>query len=152
PWPSPTTSTFRTTIVNVDVDVNGDVNDSARPRRIAHVPRARAGSIAMSRGMSSAIAARCKRGAMVAGCALVVALAWLWLSTDIDRARFAPAPDVVTVLDRHGQPLRVMQPGGVDRRWVRLDHVSPAFLDAVVAVEDQRFWEHHGVDAQASLR
>ena len=34
----------------------------------------------------------------------------------------------------------------VTRHWVRLDQVSPELRMAVIAAEDQRFCQHHGVD------
>ncbi len=34
----------------------------------------------------------------------------------------------------------------IDRRPVPLAQVSPALVAAVVAAEDARFWEHHGID------
>jgi penicillin-binding protein 2D len=39
---------------------------------------------------------------------------------------------------------RIMMLGG--REFVPLDQVSPHFIQAVVATEDHRFWDHHGVD------
>ena len=35
--------------------------------------------------------------------------------------------------------------------WVRLEDVSPAFLRALVAIEDQRFETHHGIDWRALI-
>jgi monofunctional biosynthetic peptidoglycan transglycosylase len=35
---------------------------------------------------------------------------------------------------------------GIDRQWVDLDQVSPHLLRAVIAAEDARFFQHHGVD------
>jgi len=32
------------------------------------------------------------------------------------------------------------------RRLVRLNQIPPAFIDAILAAEDHRFYEHHGVD------
>jgi monofunctional glycosyltransferase len=37
----------------------------------------------------------------------------------------------------------------IDRRPVPLARVSPALVAAVVAAEDSRFWEHHGIDWNA---
>jgi penicillin-binding protein 1C len=70
----------------------------------------------------------------------------------VDPARFVQPRDGFTVVDRHGQVLRHVRSSGVDRRWVALDDVAPAYLDAVVATEDARFWEHDGIDALATLR
>ena len=39
-----------------------------------------------------------------------------------------------------------------DREAVPLDRISPTLRDAVVAIEDRRFWEHEGVDLRALLR
>ncbi|MBW2356809.1 MAG: penicillin-binding protein, partial [Deltaproteobacteria bacterium] len=39
---------------------------------------------------------------------------------------------------------RIMLLGG--REFVSLDRVAPSFLQAVVATEDHRFWNHHGID------
>ena len=36
--------------------------------------------------------------------------------------------------------------GGQDRRLVPLDRIPKPVIDAVLAAEDQRFYEHHGVD------
>ncbi len=51
------------------------------------------------------------------------------------------------ISDRDGRPLRAFPLG--DGRWrfaADLDAVDPVFLDALLAVEDQRFWSHGGVD------
>lgn len=34
----------------------------------------------------------------------------------------------------------------VHREWVPLDKVSPTVVQALIATEDHRFWEHHGID------
>ncbi len=47
------------------------------------------------------------------------------------------APELLGVV--HG-------PTGEDRRLVPLARIPPAVVDAVLASEDQRFYEHHGID------
>jgi penicillin-binding protein 1C len=52
--------------------------------------------------------------------------------------------------DRHGEPLAERR---IDRRvrrldWVGLEDISPAMSSALIAAEDRRFLEHHGVDWQ----
>lgn len=42
--------------------------------------------------------------------------------------------------------------GGENRLTVPLDKVSLYFVNALLAREDSRFWEHHGVDSQGVLR
>lgn len=83
---------------------------------------------------------------------LAAALAWLWLTTDLTRERFARPEDALTITDRHGVALRRHRPDGHDRRWVALEDISHHLIDAVLAVEDDRFREHSGVDARATGR
>ena len=45
---------------------------------------------------------------------------------------------------------RIMVLGG--RETVPLNRVSPAFIQAVIATEDHRFWDHHGVDKLRTLK
>lgn len=92
------------------------------------------------------------RAAAILAAAAVGFATVLWLSTDVDRARFARPEDAVTVTDRSGTPLRHHRPDAHDRRWVALDEISPHLIDAVLAVEDDRFHEHAGVDARATGR
>ncbi len=65
-----------------------------------------------------------------------------------DVARDAWRASAGRVLDRHGE---VIDQRRVDfevrrLRWVELEAVSPALVEAIVAGEDRRFWRHHGVD------
>ena len=39
-----------------------------------------------------------------------------------------------------------------NRETVPLDNIAPTLRDAVVAIEDRRFWEHGGVDLRSLLR
>ncbi len=45
---------------------------------------------------------------------------------------------------------RILVLGG--KEFIPLDRVSPYFVRAVVATEDHRFWEHHGVDKLRTLK
>jgi penicillin-binding protein 1C len=84
----------------------------------------------------------------------------------IDDARFAIPADSLAVVDREGHLLRHERPlladetaasdrarvERVDRRWVSLEQIDADVIDAVIAVEDQRFREHGGVDHVATVR
>jgi penicillin-binding protein 1C len=59
----------------------------------------------------------------------------------------------VAVEYRDGEPAHVFLTG--DEKWrlpVSLERVDPAFVDALIALEDQRFYSHAGVDAIAIVR
>jgi len=58
-----------------------------------------------------------------------------------------------TVLDREGNLLRgYLTKEGRWRLPATRDDVDPRFLDAVLAFEDKRFFDHHGVDPLAMMR
>ncbi|HVE51904.1 MAG TPA: penicillin-binding protein 1C [Ramlibacter sp.] len=65
-----------------------------------------------------------------------------------DEVRREHRPSDTVVVDRHGEPLHRLRSDDSVRRgqWVGLADVSPAFRTAIVLSEDQRFWEHSGVD------
>ena len=57
------------------------------------------------------------------------------------------------VTDRHGQPLRAFSTAfGGWRFPAHLEQIDPVFIEALLQVEDQRFYQHHGVDWLAVLR
>ena len=62
--------------------------------------------------------------------------------------RAAHRPSDLTLLDRSGVPLQTLRVDMAVRRlpWVALADLSPALLQAIVLSEDQRFYEHSGVD------
>ena len=41
--------------------------------------------------------------------------------------------------------------GGEDRVWVDYDQIPKSMRDAIVAIEDKRFWEHQGVDWRRTM-
>ena len=99
-----------------------------------------------------AIAAVCLVGIIlmcVAGCVLTV---WVFdtlnndqqlLDLSMQKAKYTTifyADDGVTEL------ARAYDPEAGNRIWVDYDKMPQQLLDAVVAVEDKRFWEHNGVD------
>jgi penicillin-binding protein 1C len=62
-------------------------------------------------------------------------------------------PSDAWLLDRHGRELQRVRLDDQMRRfhWTALADVSPALREALLASEDQRFFEHEGVDWQAAL-
>ncbi|MBL8446592.1 MAG: transglycosylase domain-containing protein [Zoogloeaceae bacterium] len=55
------------------------------------------------------------------------------------------------ILDRHGDPLSEIRLDPRNRRleWMALQGLSPAMLEALLAAEDRRFYQHGGVDWRA---
>jgi penicillin-binding protein 1A len=70
------------------------------------------------------------------------------ISIELDRAatlaEVVPRPQTTTVFDREGHPAFSFF---VERRTdVPLDQVSPHMIAALLAIEDRRFFSHHGLD------
>ena len=84
---------------------------------------------------------------MLAGGAL-----YLEAVSRFDPTALAPAPGPL-VLDRHGRILRLV-PGSQGLRTVKLPagELPRLVVDAFIAAEDQRFWQHPGVDLPAVVR
>ena len=83
---------------------------------------------------------------------LILGAFWLESLTRVDPAALDPQPGPL-VLDRQGNVLYLgLAPGG--SRVVKLPPgpLPDLLVKAFVAAEDQRFWEHPGVDLQAVVR
>jgi penicillin-binding protein 1C len=68
-----------------------------------------------------------------------------------EQVRAAHPVSDFTLLDRRGEPLQTLRLNLRQRvqPWVALEQVSPALLHALLLSEDQRFYEHSGVDWSA---
>ena len=77
-------------------------------------------------------------------------LSWVFPSRPGRLVELRSARISTVVLDRTGEPLRVFL-GKDDSRlfWVRLEDINPRVIQATVAVEDERFFQHAGVDPVA---
>ena len=80
--------------------------------------------------------------------------AGIWVARPIPASLLDPDADLgVTIEDRHGIPLRSTRAAdGSDTRWVDYSRIDPDLINAFVAVEDKRFWDHPGVDLLAAGR
>ncbi|MFY9460625.1 MAG: penicillin-binding protein 1C [Aquabacterium commune] len=83
-------------------------------------------------------------------CCLPLAAAQAAGLPTFQQVRASHLPSDFTLLDRDGQPLQTLRRDPRVRRlpWVTLDEVSPAMRTAIVLSEDQRFWQHSGIDWQ----
>jgi penicillin-binding protein 1C len=89
---------------------------------------------------------------VAAAIALAVAvLGWRYPVEELSVERGGP----LIVVDRDGTVLREVpsadgRPGRAG--WVSLDSLPPAAVAAIVASEDERFYQHHGVDPRGVVR
>jgi hypothetical protein len=86
--------------------------------------------------------------------AALAAAAWLGLRlAPLPGALFEPPPPGLALVDRHGLNLRqVPQQTNRFARPVSFGAIPAVFIQATLAAEDKRFWQHHGVDWLASAR
>ena len=56
-----------------------------------------------------------------------------------------------TIFDRNGRKIAELH-GAMNRVPVASDKIAPAMMHATVAIEDERFYDHHGIDAQGVVR
>jgi penicillin-binding protein 1C len=78
----------------------------------------------------------------------------VWMSRPLPAELLAPAQtQSLTIEDRSGALLRTTRAGdGSLARWVTLQQMDPDLPRAFVAVEDRRFYRHHGVDPRSIVR
>src|SRR3954447_9740839 len=71
---------------------------------------------------------------------------------DLPAELFAPPlPERSVILDRNGAPIAALH-GDQDRVNVPLARIPVSMRQAIVAIEDRRFYDHHGVDVKGVLR
>ncbi|MES2179013.1 MAG: penicillin-binding protein 1C [Gemmatimonadota bacterium] len=89
---------------------------------------------------------------MLAACTVIPATIWIALPVPTQTLA-RPMMTALTIEDRHGTPLRSTRSSdGSQELWVSYDHIDADLINAFVAVEDRRFWDHHGVDVRAIVR
>jgi penicillin-binding protein 1C len=85
-------------------------------------------------------------GGMALG--LIALVVWVALPLPPALADPGPVPRLV-LLDRHGAALRATRSDAGRGGWTSLAEMDPKLLQAFLAVEDRRFYEHRGVDLRA---
>src|SRR4051812_42451693 len=71
---------------------------------------------------------------------------------DLPAELFAPPlPERSVILDRNGAPIASLH-GGQDRVNVPFERTPAPMRQAIVAIEDRRFYDHHGIDYKGVLR
>jgi penicillin-binding protein 1C len=87
-------------------------------------------------------------GVLVSGVALA-----LWVSLPLPSNLLKQDASSIRIEDRHGLVLRSTRAkDGTDATWVSFADIDPDLINAFVATEDRRFWDHHGIDVRAAAR
>jgi penicillin-binding protein 1C len=92
--------------------------------------------------------------ASAGGLAALAAAVASWIAWPLPAGLTTP-PRVASLViqDRHGLVLRSTRTADGSRaRWLPLGEMDPQLIQAFVALEDRRFFSHHGVDLRAALR
>ncbi|HEU4993460.1 MAG TPA: penicillin-binding protein 1C [Gemmatimonadaceae bacterium] len=86
--------------------------------------------------------------------AVVAATCAAWLLWPLPADTLAPSRGPALVIeDRNGLPLRSTRAADGSRsEWTAYGDVDPDVINAFIAVEDRRFWDHSGVDVRALAR
>ena len=97
------------------------------------------------------------RGMLLCGAVLTGALACFLVYTlaaapKLDLVDAAPSSYRTTVLDDDGQVILTLAGESANRVYAELDEIPDALEQAVVAIEDERFYQHHGVDLKGIVR
>src|SRR5438309_575462 len=88
-------------------------------------------------------------GLLALGAFAVIAFYAIWAQT-FDMKRLGTMPERNTVFDVDGKIYSRL--AGANRLKVSLDEVSPLFINALLAREDTRFFQHGGIDWRGVLR
>lgn len=71
---------------------------------------------------------------------------------DIDVESILPMGYATTVYDAQGNVTDVLVMEGSNRQEATYDELPQDLIDAFVAIEDERFWKHNGIDTKSILR
>jgi penicillin-binding protein 1C len=90
-------------------------------------------------------------GILALVCSIVSIAVVIWVSRSLPVGLFTPEQtQSLTIEDRSGALLRTTRAGdGSLASWVTLQQMDPDLPRAFVAVEDRRFYRHHGVDPRS---
>jgi penicillin-binding protein 1A len=82
----------------------------------------------------------------VLGVAILCAYALILIpfTPSISDIRKAKVDQPSVLISSDGKRLATFKP--MNREWIRLNQISPHVINALIATEDHRFYQHHGVD------
>lgn len=71
---------------------------------------------------------------------------------DVDSIQIVPQGYTTTIVDTEGNTIQTLVGKDANREYVTLDQIPPNLQNAFIAIEDERFRKHNGVDTQGILR
>ncbi len=71
---------------------------------------------------------------------------------DIDRIQVVPQGYTTTLTDNAGNTIQTLVGKNANREYVSLDQIPSSLQNAFIAIEDERFFEHNGVDLRGIAR
>ena len=71
---------------------------------------------------------------------------------NIDSLSVAPAESATYIYNTGNKPVQKLAESTSNRILVKLDQIPEDLQHAIVAVEDERFYKHHGIDIQGIAR
>lgn len=90
---------------------------------------------------------------IVGGCSAVGVISGIIASAPtIDDIDATPTGYLTTVLDSEENQTATLVASGSNRKYVTIDEIPLDLQHAFVAIEDERFYEHNGIDLQGILR
>lgn len=101
----------------------------------------------------------CRVASFLLGCGAVLLCAFALLigymaatAPELELKDVAPDGYRSTVLDASGEPILDLVGAESNRIYVTLDQIPRDVQDAFVAIEDERFYQHHGIDPKGIVR
>ena len=73
-------------------------------------------------------------------------------SPEIDISDLKPKGYASVVYDIEGHEMTKLRAANANRSYVAIDKIPQNLCDAFVAIEDERFYEHNGIDIKAIVR
>lgn len=71
---------------------------------------------------------------------------------DIDKLDVTPSGFRTEIQDDQGKTTRILAGEGANRVYVTIDRIPEDLQQAFVAIEDERFYQHHGIDLKGIVR
>ena len=91
---------------------------------------------------------------LVMACSLVIGLfSGIFANVpDLSNVSFGPSGYASRAYDTEGNLIATLVQEGSNREEVSYEELPENLIDAFVAIEDQRFWEHNGIDLRSIMR